>query len=457
MPLPLLRRAALLAIFLLATLTAPAQRRPAADDSLETAQHRGRGPRWLNRLITSSPVLRQHQVGVSLVDVATGQALYELNADRYFVPASNQKLFTLYAGLHLLGDSLPSLRYVVRPDSLIFWGTGDPTLLHGDVPARRAFDFLQNRPEQLFYAPVPCAAAFGPSWAWDDYNYYFQPERGPLPVYGHTVRFYYQPGRPLRLVPRYFGPATSPAPPGYVPPDPTDHVRRAPTENRFLVLPAAKSWVDETPFRVSPELTARLLQDTLRRPVGLVPFRLRPQDSVRVLRGLPVDSLYRRMIQVSDNFLAEQLLLMCASQLKADSLDPARPIKLILSSCLRDLPDRPRWVDGSGLSRLNLVTPRDLTALLLKLHQEVPEARLLSLLAAGGGPGSLRRAYHDARGPWVWGKTGTLTGTHNLSGYLRTKSGRLLAFSFLNNNYVLPTSAVRQEMERVLAEVRQRW
>lgn len=452
----LCRRAALLAFFLLIALSAAATG-PGDNDSTEAAEHRGRGPHWLNKLIGNSPVLRQHQVGVSIVDVATGQKLYELNTDRYFVPASNMKLFSLYAGLHLLGDSLPSLRYTVRHDSLLFWGTGDPTLLHGDVPSRRAFDFLATRPEKLFYAPAPCVAAFGPGWAWDDYNYYYQPERGPFPIYGHTVRFYVKAGQRPRIVPRYFNPVVAPAPAGYVAPDPDDHVRRAQFENQFLVLPSNRNWIDETPFRTSPELLVRLLQDTLRRPVALVPFRLRAQDSVRTLRGLPVDSLYRRMLQVSDNLLAEQLLLMCASQLSRDSLDTALAIKVMLNNFLRDLPDRPRWVDGSGLSRKDLVTPRTMTALLLKLHQEVPEARLLSLLAAGGGHGSLRRGYHDARGPWAWAKTGTLSNNHNLSGYLRTKSGRLLAFSFLNNNHVVPTSAVRAEIERVLTEVRKRW
>ncbi|TGE22407.1 hypothetical protein E5K00_19395 [Hymenobacter aquaticus] len=430
-----------------------AQGAAAADNTAETALHRGQGPRWLNRLLGSSAVLRQHHVGVCLTDVATGETLYELNSEQYFTPASTMKLFSLYAGLHLLGDSLPSLRYVVRPDSLLFWGTGDPTLLHGDVPSGRAFAFLQGRPEKLFYLPIPSVEAFGPGWSWDDYTYYFSPERAAFPIYGNTVRFYARPNQPLRVAPASFAPLVEPTPPGF---PAADHVRRAELENRFFVLPSAKSWVDETPFRTSPGLLLKLLQDTLRRPVQALRWQLRPQDSLRTLSGLPVDSLYRRMLQVSDNFLAEQLLLMCSSRLGSDSLNTARAIRAVRRQFLADLPDPLRWVDGSGLSRLNLATPRDLNALLLKLHREVPEARLLSLLAAGGGHGTLRRGYHDARGPWFWGKTGTLTNTHNLCGYLRTRKGRLLAVSFLNNHHVVETSAVRREMERILGQVRER-
>lgn len=413
-------------------------------------------PVWLEQLLRESVVLRQHQVGVCLTDVATGQPVYELNSDKYFTPASTMKLFSLYAGLHLLPDSLPSLHYVLRPDSLLFWGTGDPTLLHGDVPSGRALAFLQNRPEKLFYAPVPCAEAYGPGWTWDDYNYYFQPERGAFPIYGHTVRFYAKAGQPLpRVYPRFFRPLTEVAPLQYVN-TAEDHVRRAVLENRFFVFPSTKNWVDETPFRTNDALLLQLLQDTLRRPVVPAALRLRPQDSVRTLRGLAVDSVYRRMLRVSDNFLAEQLLLMCASSLSPDSLSAARVIRVMQANYLRTLPDAPRWVDGSGLSRLNLVTPRTLVALLLQLHAEVPEPRLLNWLAAGGRQGTLKRVYRDPRGPWLWGKTGTLSNNHNLCGYLRTKSGRLLAFSFMNNNHVAETSAIRKEMERILTQVRER-
>jgi serine-type D-Ala-D-Ala carboxypeptidase/endopeptidase (penicillin-binding protein 4) len=414
-------------------------------------------PAWLDQTLRESVVLRRHLVGLSIVDANTGHPVFAFNDDRYFTPASTMKLFSLYAGLQLLPDSLPSLHYVRRPDTLLFWGTGDPTLLHGDVPSRRAFAFLQTAPGQLVYAPVPTSAPYGPGWGWDDYNYYFQPERGAFPIYGHTVRFYGKAGQSLpRVLPRFFRPLTQPAPAGTPNPG-QDHVRRAELENRFLAFPAASNWVDETPFRTSPALVLHLLQDTLRRRVALGPLRLRTQDSVRTLRGLPVDSLYRRMLRVSDNFLAEQLLLLCASSLRNDSLSASQVIRVMQQNYLRTLPDAPIWADGSGLSRLNLVTPRTCTALLLRLHQQVPEPRLLSLLAAGGGQGTLRRRYRPVGGqPWLWGKTGTLTNNHNLVGYLRTKSGRLLAFSFFNNNLPGSDTEVRAEMERILSQVRER-
>nr|WP_262908765.1 D-alanyl-D-alanine carboxypeptidase [Hymenobacter translucens] len=427
---------------------------------------------WLDSLLNEAPALRQHQVGLSIADAATGEVLYELNEARYFTPASVMKLFSFYTGLRLLGDSLPSLRYFSRGDTLFFQGTGDPTFLHGDVPSRRSYTFLARRPERMLaYCTIATPPVYGPGWGWDDFNYYFQPERTAFPIYGNTVRFYANapvPARPrgvpapqrVRVLPHVFAPlagvADAEARLGH---DPDVHVTRVQLENRFTYFTAPKKWVDEVPFRTSRGLLLRLLGDTLRRAVVGTTWKPRPgRDSIRVLTGLPADSLYRRMLRVSDNFLAEQLLLMCATRLgpPRDSLSTVRVIRYAQRHFLDSLPDKLPWVDGSGLSRLNLVTPRTLNGLLLLLHREVPERRLLSLLAAGGGQGTLRRRYRDANGTWFWGKTGTLTNTCNLAGYVRTKSGRLLAVSFLNNSIPGDDQAVRNTMQRILGQVRTR-
>lgn len=432
---------------------------------------------WLQNLVDSSAVLRQHQVGISLADAATGETLFGYNDSRYFTPASTMKLFSFYTGLKLLPDSLPSLRYFSRNDTLFFQGTGDPTFLHGDVSSRRAYAFLATRPEKMLaYCDIASVPAYGPSWSWDDYTYYFQPERTAFPIYGNTVRFYaaaplraaqraggasakagFLPQR-VRVLPRSFAPLTEKAPANFLSPDidPDTHVRRDPLTNRFYTLPSTKKWIDEVPFRTSRTLLLRMMGDTLRRAIVGVQWQPKPTDQVRTLRGLPVDSLYRRMLRVSDNFLAEQLLLMCSTTLGHDSLSTSRAIRVTLRKHLNTLPDKPVWVDGSGLSRLNLVTPRTFTALLLKLHQEVEEPRLLNVLAAGGGQGTLRKRYRDANGTWFWGKTGTLTNTMNLCGYVRTKTGRLVAVTFFNNGYPADDQPVRNEMERLLRQVRDR-
>ncbi|RTQ49985.1 peptidase S13 [Hymenobacter gummosus] len=411
---------------------------------------------WLLRELDNSPILRQHHAGLQLTDVATGETLAAWHADKYFVPASTQKMLTLYAALRILPDSVPALRYVVRGDTLLFRGTADPTFLHGDVPSTRAYALLRRWPGPLAYAETPLAdAKLGPGWSWDDYPYYFQPERGSFPIYGHTVRFYYRrPGLGVAVRPAWFNSALRKAERGATSPD---HVQRELEANRYTWFPSKTAWVDEVPFRTDRGLLLTLLRDTLkRRDVQPARWRLRPGETPKTYYGLNVDSLLRRCIRVSDNFLAEQTLLLCSAQLGHDTLSIGRTIGYVRQQgWLRALPDSVAWVDGSGLSRQNLTTPRNQVALLLQLYRLVPEPRLFDLLAAGGRQGTLKRAYRDPKELWFWGKTGTLTNNHNLCGYLRTRSGRLLAVSFLNNNHLAPTGVIRREMERVLTLVRE--
>ena len=142
------------------------------------------------------------------------------------------------------------------------------------------------------------------------------------------------------------------------------------------------------------------------------------------------------------------MLLQCAGVL-SDSLQQEIAIKYLLKNGLADLPDKPKWVDGSGLSRYNLFTPRSIAVLWDKLYTLVSEQRLFSLLAVGGQSGTIKNWYkHDT--PYIFGKTGTLSNNHILSGYIRTHKGRVLIFSFMNNNFLVNANDVRKRMEQIL-------
>lgn len=81
---------------------------------------------------------------------------------------------------------------------------------------------------------------------------------------------------------------------------------------------------------------------------------------------------------------------------------------------------------------------------------------MLPLLATGGQLGTFHNIY-KADVPFVFGKSGTLSHVHNQSGYIITKSGKMLLFSFMNNNYTVPTSEIREEMVRIMTEVHEKY
>jgi serine-type D-Ala-D-Ala carboxypeptidase/endopeptidase (penicillin-binding protein 4) len=394
--------------------------------------------------------------GVCVYDLAKGQYILNYNADKYFTPASNTKLYTFYAGLKLLPAKIPALQYTVRQDSLIFWGTGDPTLLHPVLQNRAAYQFLRQAPQKLYFSASNFRdERFGDGWAWNDYNSSYQPEKSPLPIYGNTAKFKVQAGK-VTVVPRTFA-ANMVAQPQIA-----YGVDRDMATNRFMVNPQKLTSEEEMPFVTSPELLAKLLADTLGRPVGLTNRPLPPPSELKVLPGVDADSLYREMLQVSDNFLAEHILLMCAARLpeRGYAMNTGKAIDHVLDKLLGDLSSRPRWVDGSGLSRYNLFTPRSYVELLRKIYAEVAtdargEARLFGLLPQPGVSGTL--ANVKVYPPTLYAKTGSLSNNHNLSGYLVTKSGKRLVFSFQNNHFMLPVGQVREEMGKVLTELYERY
>lgn len=401
----------------------------------------------------TSEAFRQGFSGLMVYDPATEKVLYERNSDKYFTPASNTKLLTFYTGLKILGDSVPGLKYAVRNDSLVFRGTGDPSFLHEEFPYSQVFHFLNNRKEKLFFAPPEYTEDhFGPGWAWGDYNWYYSVERGAFPMYGNYVDFSFLPSD---SVPQVY--------PGYFqnkvvlendPQESRSSAIRDLSENIFVLKhkPGNPEREQMVPFKYSSELIVELLGDTLDREVKLleeVPASFR---DFKTVYSIPTDSLYKRMLQVSDNFIAEQILLLSAGEI-ADTLKTSIAIEHLISNHFGDLPDELQWVDGSGLSRYNLFTPRSVVKILEKIQQEVPQPRLFSLLATGGESGTIKSLYKGEKEPYIYAKTGTLNNNHSLSGYIKTTSGRVLIFSFLNSNYIVPTSMIKQEMEQILKEI----
>ena len=399
--------------------------------------------RRIVRDLRTAPAYASQQTGVSLFDPATGKYLIQYNADRPFTPASNTKLLSFYAGLLTLPDSLPTLCYVARNDSLIFWGTGNPLLLHPDLPDTTALAFLRGRPEKLFFSPDNYTGPrFGAGWAWDDYADDYSPELSPLPVYGNVVRFSRDKVSPGRFVDSI---VTNSAVKG---------IRRAEFSNQFTTPASVYTKAQDVPFRWSAELVVQLLTDTLHRPIGVV--RLPMPANARLLHGTPTDSLYKRMLVVSDNLFAEQLHFMISAERKTGHLDPIGERKQVMDSVLRYPAVTAKWIDGSGLSRYNLFTPNVLVNLLQKLAAEIPQKRLFALLPVAGRSGTLRSIDLPGK-PYIFAKSGSMTGVYNLSGYLITKQDKVLYFSVMNNNFTGSVSSIRKQTGDLLKQIHEQF
>lgn len=410
----------------------------------------------ITNLIENSEEQEKSFTGFALYDLSAKKMLAEYNSNKYFIPASNTKLFSFYAGLKILGDSLPALKYYIEKDTFYFTGTGDPSFLNFDLEIENpVYEFLRSRKEKLcYFEGAYTDNAFAPGWAWDDYNYYYSPERSNFPIYGNIIRFKGAENGTYSFLPTYFESAISK----------NEKIEKAHSkvirnvdENKFeyFTKPHHK-FKQDIPFKTSTDLMLKLLSDTLKREVFYAetsPKHLEKIKQAKVYRSIPVDTLYQQMLHVSDNFMAEQILMMCASSI-SDSLDVSLVIDYVLDSLLSDMPDKPRWVDGSGLSRYNLFTPRSYVYLLEKIYSERTQEQLFGLLPAGGHSGTLKKWYRNGTGkPYIFAKTGTVSNNHNLSGYLVTKKGEILIFSFMNNHYIGGSSSVKNLMSRILLHI----
>lgn len=402
------------------------------------------------KLLQSQP-LQQAHLGICLYEPATDKYWYQYQDDRYFTPASNTKIFTLYTGLQLLGDSLPAIQYLQTDTALYVKGMADPSFLHPDYAYQPAMRLLTQTDKRIVLLPaINRNKRFGPGWGWSDYADYYQPELNEWPMYGNVARIMRH-GDTIMVMPAQFND------PAFFSYRQNDTLKDALTDrdersNHFYLQYAGgdtSRLLTEVPYITGslPELAARL-EDTLHKPV-VIAAALPAGSRFDTLHSIPADSLFIPLMHRSDNFFAEQTLMMCAARCW-DTISTAKTIRYMLDNQLRGLPHPPRWADGSGLSRYNLFTPRDFVSILTSLYRQVPQERLWAIFPTGG-KGTLRNYYPQH---FIHAKTGTLSGCVALSGYLVTRKKRTLVFSVLVNNHADTSSTqVRRAVERFLTGI----
>ncbi|MEY2941058.1 MAG: hypothetical protein RJA67_743 [Bacteroidota bacterium] len=384
--------------------------------------------------------LAQRASGVMIKDLATGKVLFEKNADQYFMPASNMKLLTFLQANRMLGSQIPSFKYRETKDTLFFWGTGDISNLHPALKNTALRDFLAASSKVLvFGSPLKPIPVMGSGWAWDDYNDYYSAEISDMPLYANLVNFSATAKR-WKIMPDVFEAVAKTGT--------TLEVRRNRLKNEFE-LPVLKSenyGAQNVPFLTSPDMTAFLLADTLHKSVETMPLAVHPD--ARIFYAGKMDSLYLPMLHESDNAVAEQLLVMIAAE---KGWDPTKVIENLKKEPGNEFLSDIRWVDGSGLSRYNLIRPKDFIRILELLAKEVAPDRLHALLPEAGKTGTMRNVQDLNEGIRIWAKSGSFGNTYDLSGYYLTKDGKTLAFSVLSN---LGNASVRDIKKSVVEFLR---
>ena len=150
-----------------------------------------------------SAIFAPAHVGIAVYEPATNTYLYNYQAEKYFIPASNTKIFTCYAAMKHLGDSLVGLLYNEDDGEYTVQFTGDPTLLHSDFKVHPVIQFFQKNKNVTVVKSNWKDERWGNGWAWNDFDADYMAERSAAPIYGNVVNFSKK-GNQINVFPKLF-------------------------------------------------------------------------------------------------------------------------------------------------------------------------------------------------------------------------------------------------------------
>lgn len=423
--------------------------------------------------LLAAPVLENASVGVVVRSLADNRVVYTRNPDLALIPASNQKILTAGAALARLGPAFRFRTFVFRTGrldpngtlqgDLILRGTGDPSLTSAHLAqfarAVRAVGIRRIEGRILADDGRFDDKRLGTGWQWDDEPWAYQPQVSALNCDGNVVSVRVAPGT------RTGAPAIVTLDP------PTRYVRvessvttgeadskanvqfdRRRGQNVLLLrgtiprgagAPVANALTVEDPALLATTRLAEFLSAEGVERIGASagpPRRAAPTPAnatpIVERASAPLSELVRDFLKHSDNLYGEVLLKALGAECAGKGSGANGAGEQVVRSFLREagVDAAPLVIaDGSGLSRLNLVTPRALAGVLAHL---AGRAAFTGALPVGGVDGTLRSRFRDTPAVGnVRAKTGTLSGVTSLSGYVTTRAGEPLVFAIMMNNY----------------------
>jgi D-alanyl-D-alanine carboxypeptidase/D-alanyl-D-alanine-endopeptidase (penicillin-binding protein 4) len=442
--------------------------------------------------VFNAPVTAHGTWGVHVRSLDRAEVLFELNANKLMMPASNMKILTLAATAERLGwdhtftttlETHAAIENGILRGDLFIRGGGDPTISARGKRSEIVFDEWAATLRQLGISSVEGRIigddqafddeGIGPGWAWDYLEAGYAAPSGALQYNDNAASLVISPGSV----------AGDPAIVEIAPGSGLTIVNRVLTRERA-------SDDERSAINVRRRIDGPVIEVSGSIPVGAPPvsrtvavlnptlFFAQNVKNALAARGIPVtgeaadiddvvDSATtggepeRRLLltttspplldiatvlmKVSQNQYAETFLkaLGAADGSLGTTAAGRREAAEIFTSW--GIPQDGFVIsDGSGLSRYNYTTPAAITAILARLHAD-PRHRepFIATLPIAGKDGTIasRMRRSLAEGNAV-AKTGSIANTRALSGYVKTGDGETLAFSIIANDFVAASATV---------------
>jgi len=436
--------------------------------------------------VFGAPVDKRGVWAVDVRSLASGERLFELNADKLMMPASNMKILTVSATAEALGWEY---RFTTTLETS---GTISDGVLHGDLVVRSngdpSINSRDNRADAVLFewtralqaAGISAIdgrivgddqafddAGIGEGWAWDYLQYDYAAPAGALEFNENVAALAISPGSAAGTTPvvtlargsglelvnhAMTGAEGSPTTLDY-----KRHLEKPVLEVTGSIAAGART-VNRSVAVVNPTVFfAQSLKDGLvARGIAVsgdaVDFddvaAEMPSTERRVLVTIespPLREMATVLMKVSQNLYAETLLkALGASQNGLGTTEGGRIAARKTLTSWGVEPDGYIMYDGSGLSRYNYVTAATVTTILAHMYDD-PRHRdaFVATLPIAGKDGTIASRLRGTRAEGnAVAKTGSIANARSLSGYVKTRDGEMLVFSILSNDFIIPAATI---------------
>ncbi len=410
-------------------------------------------------------------IGIKIQSIATGETLYTKNADKLFVPASNLKLFTaLGAYLSLSPNFTFQTQLLTHNKNIYIKFDGDPSFTDQDL--NNLFVSLKNSGVNTITGNIYLDTQTlggrnsGPGWMWDELNICYAAPINSIMINHNCVNYTLTPSAALQ--PKTSIDAVNIIDQATVSDaSPTDCPLNLTTTGRndyILTGCIAKNTkpIDLSIALSDPERYAKqlILQDLKNNQIafkGQIIEKMTPVGSqiISTHFSKPLSDLIREMLKNSDNQIAGVVFKTIGAHFYHHPTnwgESVAALKAILKNTPINLTNAV-IIDGSGVSRYNLITPDQLSSLLSVIfHDKTIAKPYIESLPIAGKDGTLQDRMKNLKGK-VYAKTGSMTGVESLSGYIQTKHHSVLSFVIVINNFSMPKKQASDLIDSIVEQL----
>lgn len=446
----------------------------------------------IDGLLRSRDFTNAH-IGISIISADNGESLYRENDVKNFIPASTLKLFTTAAALDLLGKDF---RYSTRlyldgtimPNgeflgNVILRGAGDPSWSdYFSTDPLEIFESWMSKLDSLGITSIKGniigddsyfdGEYYAPGWMWDDMSYPYSAQVGALTVQDNKVDIAVLPGtiageqariilgdesRYVRVINNIVTTNSNESTEISAYREPGSNV----IELRGHIAIAGKAGSD--PYRLSVTIDNPTLYTLSLLKKALENHKIKVRGAILDIDDWNERISYAQLQSVCEYFsppllniinvinkqshnLGAEMLLKTLGKESSGIGSFAKGVEYVRKFLIKNgIPSEDLvMVDGSGLSRLDLCSPHQLSQLLWILHKSECRNEFSASLPVPGEPGTLRsRTVGTLAEKRLKAKTGTMNNVSTLAGYVTTRDGETLCFAIMMSNFTVPEAVAR--------------